>query len=101
MRPLVSQKAEKASVPRIRYQGQRIPDHAPRLTAHCPEARAPVSMAGLGRWRVWWHGSEDEVPEIGAWAGFGSKTPHLKHFLPDFSDEETDHHPLPDPLRAG
>ena len=33
MRPVVSQKAEKASVPRIRYQGQRIPDHAPRTTA--------------------------------------------------------------------
>ena len=62
---------------------------APRITHQGPEARAPVSMAGLGRWRVWWHGSEDEVPEIRPWRGFGSKTPHLKHFLPHFSDEET------------
>jgi hypothetical protein len=40
-------------------------------------------MGARHRW-VWWRGSEDEVPEIGAWAGFGSKTPHLKHFLPHF-----------------
>ena len=37
------------------------------------------------------HGLAGVVVEIGAWAGFGSKTPHTKHFLPDFSDEETDH----------
>jgi len=40
------------------------------------------------------------VAEVGAWAGFGAKTPHPKYLLPDFSYEEIDCHLLPDPCPA-
>jgi hypothetical protein len=43
-----------------------------RTTHHGPEARAPVSMAGLGRRRVGRRGSVGAVPEDGAWAEFCS-----------------------------
>ena len=36
-----------------------------------PGARAPVSMAGLGRRWVGWLGLAEVVGEDGAWAGFG------------------------------
>jgi len=47
----------------LTYQGQRITDHG-------PEARAPISVAGLGRRQVGRRGSVGVVPEDGAWAEF-------------------------------
>ena len=44
---------------------------ASHITHHGPGARAPVSVAGLGRRRVGWRGSTGVVAEDGAWAGFG------------------------------
>ena len=73
------------------YSATNVPKHESRLTHHGPEARAPVSVAGLGRRWGGWRGAEGAIAEVGAWAGFVAKTPHTKHFLPDFSDEETDH----------
>ena len=47
-----------------------LPERESRITHHSPGARAPVSMAVLGRRQVGRRGSVGVVPEDGAWAEF-------------------------------
>ena len=47
-------------------------DFQAQISHHGPEARAPVSVAGLYRRWVGRLGTVGVVSEIGAWAGFGS-----------------------------
>ena len=55
-----------------RPSATNLPERESRITHHSPGARAPVSMAGLGRWWVGRRGLTEVVAEVGAWAGFGS-----------------------------
>jgi len=90
------QSAAQDSVPRIGYHS----GSPSRITQHAPGARRFVSIGGWINIRTGSPKAEGIVPETGAWTGFVSKTPAVRHFGIDFFCEKTDRHTLPDHCRV-